>query len=233
MAGKVKVGETLRETFVVYRAQAQILLPVAFALFLVAAVVKYLTPDDFGLFVVPLVFGILVGTLYQGMVVGLVRDTRDGQRSASVGELVRSVLPVLGPLVGAGILAGLGIGFGFALLLIPGLYLMTIWAVIAPVIVVEDRDVMDAFGRSRQLVDANGWRVFVIVVLIVGLLAFLLGFALIFLVNQISDNVLVRIAASTLSQTITAPIEALVASVLYFRLVELKHQADRGGSVLQ
>jgi hypothetical protein len=225
MDGKVSVGETLRETFAIYRHQARILLPLAFALFLVVAVVKYLTPYDFGLFVVPLVFGILVGTLYQGMVVGLVRDTRGGRRRSSVGDLVRSVLPVLGPLVGAGILAGLGIGFGFALLLVPGLYLMTIWAVIAPVIVVEDRDVMAAFGRSRQLVDGNGWRVFVVIVLIVGLLAFILGLGLILLANQISDNVLVRIAASTLSQTITAPVEALVASVLYFRLVELKQQA--------
>lgn len=225
MDGKVSVGETLRKTFAIYRDQAGVLLPVAFALFLVVAAVKYLTPDDFGLFVVPLVFGILVGTLYQGMVVGLVRDTRGGRRSSSVGGLVRSVLPVLGPLIGAGILAGLGIGFGFALLLIPGLYLMTIWAVIAPVIVVEDRDVMDAFGRSRQLVDGNGWRVFVVIALIVGLITFILGLGLILFVNQISDNVLVRIAASTLSHTITAPIEALVASVLYFRLIELKHQA--------
>ena len=34
------------------------------------------------------------------------------------------------------------------------------WAVIAPVIVVERRGVFDAFGRSRQLVRGNGWPVF-------------------------------------------------------------------------
>jgi hypothetical protein len=159
------------------------------------------------------------------MVVGLVRDVRAGRRDSSVRELVRSVLPVLGPLFGAGILAGIGIGLGLALLAVPGLYLMTIWAVIAPVIVVEDRDVMDAFGRSRELVSGNGWRVFVVIVLIIGLITFLPGLALILLVHQISDNALIGIAVSTLSQTITAPLEALVASVLYFRLVELKQQA--------
>jgi hypothetical protein len=134
------------------------------------------------------------------------------------------MVAVLGPLFGAGILASIGIGLGLALLAVPGLYLMTIWAVIAPVIVVEDRDVMDAFGRSRELVGGNGWRVFAVIVLIIGLITFLLGLALILFVHQISHNVLVSIAVSTLSQTIAAPIEALVASVLYFRLVELKQQ---------
>ena len=38
------------------------------------------------------------------------------------------------------------------LLIVPGLILLTIWAVIAPVIVVERSGVIDAFRRSRELV---------------------------------------------------------------------------------
>jgi len=222
MEKKLSVGDTLKETFAIYRDQAAVLLPVALGLFLLVAAVQALTPESFAFFIVPLIFSILVGTLYQGMVVRLVQDVRDGRRDNSVGALMRSVLPVLGPLVGAGILAGIGIGVGTVLLVVPGLYLMTIWAVIAPVIVVENREVLESFGRSRELVRDHGWQVFTIVVLIVGLISLLIGFAGILIANQLADSVVVEIGTRTLTSTITAPVEALVASVVYFRLLALE-----------
>lgn len=150
------MGETLGEAFAIYREQAGVLLPVAFWLFLVTAVIEELTLERLSLFWIGIVVSLAVGTLYQGMVVGLVSDVQDGRRDSSTGDLMRSVLPVLWPLIGAGLLAALGIAGGFLLLIVPGLYLLTIWAVIAPVIVVERRRVFDAFGRSRQLVRDNG-----------------------------------------------------------------------------
>jgi hypothetical protein len=230
MNPKLSVGDTLRQAFAIYRDQARVLLPVAFILFLVVAVVNTLAPDDFAFFVIPLIFSILVGTLYQGMVVRLVQDVQDGRRDSSVGDLIRSVLPVLGPLVGAGILAGLGIAFGTVLLIVPGLYLTTIWAVIAPVIVVEDRDVLEAFGRSRWLVRDFGWPVFVVVVLIVGLVSLLIGIGFFHIARSFADSAPLEIAASAISSTITAPIEALVASVLYFGLLEIKRQEPAADS---
>lgn len=232
MKSQLDVGATLREVFALYRDQARLLLPVAFLLFLVSAVANVLAPAGFGFFVIPLILGILIATLYQGMVVSLVRDLRGGGRKSSVRDLVSSVWQVLWELVGAGILAGLGIGFGFLLVLVPGLYLTTIWAVIAPVIVVERREVLEAFGRSRQLVRGNGWRVFVVVVLVAGLISFVVGIVFLLLAREIADNPVLAIASSALASTITAPVEALVASVLYFRLLNLRQPIDEA-SVLQ
>jgi hypothetical protein len=223
MERRLEVGATLREVFDVYRDQAGVLLPVAFWLFLVVAIVNGLTEGNLSLFWLGIVVSLAVGTLYQGMVVSLVKDIQDGRRDSSVGELMRSVLPVLGPLIGAGILAGFGIGAGLVLLIVPGLILLTMWAVIAPVIVVERRGVFDAFGRSRQLVKGDGWPVFWTVV-IAYLIAFVAEIAFVAIANGIADGPLLRIVFSALASTLAAPIGALVASVLYFRLVAIKRE---------
>src|SRR5689334_10920825 len=160
MEPKLSVGDTLSRTFSIYRDQAGVLLPVAFWLFLAVSIIEALFAGNIGLGLIAVAISLAASTLYQGTVVGLVSDVQDGRRDNSVGELMRSVAPVVMPLIGAGILSGLGIVFGFVLLVVPGLYLLTIWAVIAPVIVVERLGVFDAFGRSRQLVRGSGWPVF-------------------------------------------------------------------------
>lgn len=218
---KLSVGDTLSEVFGIYREHAGVLLPVAFWLFLIVAVVNGLTEDSLSLFWVSIIVGLAVGTLYQGTVVRLVQDVQDGRRDYSVGELMRAALPVLGTLIAAGILAGIGIGLGFVLLVVPGLFLATIWAVIAPAIVVEGRGVFEAFGRSRELVKGQGWPVLGTIVV-----AYLIAIAASLLFNaiaaSIADEPLLRIVFSALASTITAPITALVAAVLYFRLLAIK-----------
>jgi hypothetical protein len=221
MEQRLSVGDALSEVFHIYREQAGVLLPVAFWLFLIVAVVNGLTEGDFSLFWIGLVVGLAVGTLYQGMVVELVRDVQDGRRDSSVGDLFRSALPVLGVLIAAGILAGLGIGIGFVLLVVPGLFLATIWAVIAPAIVVERRGVFEAFGRSRQLVKGQGWPVFGTIV-VAYLIAFVASIVFAAIGAAVADGVIVSIVFSALASTITAPITALVAAVLYFRLIAIK-----------
>jgi len=221
MERKLSVGSALSQVFDIYREQAGVLLPVAFWLFLIVAVVNGLTEGNLSLFWLGIVVSLAVGTLYQGMVVELVRDVQDGRLDASVGDLMRSVLPVLGPLIGAGILAGIGIAVGLFLLIVPGLILLTMWAVIAPVIVIEHRGVLDAFGRSRQLVKDQGWPVFGTVV-VAFLIAIVVSLVLVAIAASIADGPLLRIVFSALASTVTAPIEALVASVLYFRLLAIK-----------
>jgi hypothetical protein len=217
MNRKLDVGATLSEVFSIYRDNAGVLLPVAFWLFLVVAILNGIAGSSLVLLLVASVAGIAAGTLYQGMVVNLVRDVQDGRRDFSAGELLRSATPFIAPLIGAGILAGLGIGIGLILFIVPGLILLTIWAVLAPVIVVEKSPVMAAFGRSRELVRGNGWQVFGAIV-VAFLIVIVGGIVFTAIAAAIADGPLLRIVFSALASTITAPVSALVAAVIYFRL---------------
>jgi hypothetical protein len=225
MNRKLDIGGTLSQAFSTYGSQAGVLLPVAFGLFLIVAVINGLLAGSLILLPLALAVSVVAGTLYQGMVVGLVSDVQDGRRDSSIDDLVRSTGPVILPLIGAGILAGIGIGIGFLLFVIPGLILLTIWAVIAPVIVVERTGVIEAFGRSRELVRSNGWQVFGVIVavfLIVAVVQAILGAIAV----GIDDSALMRIIFNLIASTVTAPIVALVAAVIYFRLRELEQPAE-------
>ncbi len=221
MNSKLDVGGTLSQIFSTYGAQAGVLLPVAFGLYLVVAVVNGIIVGSLLLFPLGLAVTVVAATLYQGLVVGLVKDVQDGRRDSSVGDLIDATWPVVLPLIGVGILAGIAIGVGFLLFVVPGLILLTIWAVIAPVIVVERSGVMDSFGRSRELVRGNGWQVFgviFVVFLITGVVAAILGA----IGTGISDSVGMRILFNLIASTITAPIAALAAATIYFRLLAIK-----------
>jgi uncharacterized membrane protein YiaA len=223
MEKRLDVGATLSESFALYREHAGVLMPLAFWLFLVVAVVDGLTEGDRSLFWVGELLSTVVGALYEGFAVSLVRDLHAGRREFSVRDLVRSVLPVLGPLVGAAIIYGLGVFFGTILLVAPGLYLATIWAVAAPVIVIERRRVFDALGRSRHLVGDNGWRTLgLLVVTGILILAVYLGFR--GLAIQLADGPIFLAVFNALASTVIAPFGGLTAAVLYFRLAAIKGQ---------
>jgi MFS family permease len=231
----LSVGDVLNRVFDLYKQNFGVLIPAAFWLFLVVSILSGIVGrGDIGLLLVVAVVSFAVAILYQGMVVSLVHDVQDGRRDSSVGELFRSVGPVLGPLIGASLLYGIGVGIGFFLLIVPGCILLTIWAVIAPAIVIEKRDVIAAFGRSRELVRGFGWPVFGTVI-VATLITFLVSAILTTIAEAIAGGPILRIVFSALAATLTAPVGGLVAAVLYYRLLELKgdvappHPSDTSG----
>lgn len=224
MNRKLDVGGTLSQIFSTYGQQAGVLLPLAFGLYLIVAIISGLFAGNFFLGLVAFGVGVIAATLYQGMVVSLVRDVQDGRRDSSVGQLVEETWPVVLPLIGAGILAGIGIAIGLVLIVIPGLILLTIWSVIAPVIVVERSGAIDAFGRSRAVVKGNGWQVFG-VILVVFLITTIVSIVLGLIGAGISDTFAMRALFSLIASTITAPIGALAASTIYFNLIALQGSA--------
>jgi hypothetical protein len=211
---RIEPGRILREVFRIYGAQAGVLLPVALVLFGIDALIGYALSEG-ALTIIASIVSIVISTFYQGMVVQLVRDVLDGRRDNSAGDLLRSVSPVVLTLILISLLAGIATVIGFIALIIPVLYLMTIWAVIAPVVVVERPDGLDAFGRSRALVKGHGWQVFGVIILII-LLILAVAIVTGVLISSVGDAGGV-IAGWALS-VVVAPISALAAAVLYFAL---------------
>jgi hypothetical protein len=138
---------------------------------------------------------------------------------------------VLVPLIGECLLFGIGVAIGLFLLVVPACFLLTIWAVIAPAIVIEGKGVRAAFGRSRDLVRGFRWPVFGVVVvalLITALTSVILdGVAAAIVGGPLlrPNGVILRIVLDALDSTLTVPVFGLVAAVLYYRLIELKEES--------
>ncbi len=163
----------------------------------------------------------VVGSLWlEGAFVRGVETARSGVFTTPIAELFRGARPFIGRLFLSGLLAGLGIILGLVFVIVPGLILMTWWSLIAPVIVVENRSTLDAFGRSRELVRGHGWTVFAVLIIS----SLLSAFASLFVQAAFSrlppfgEIVIGR----TLAQAIVTPFGAIAITVAYFRLRELR-----------
>jgi hypothetical protein len=196
-----------------------VLLPAAVILYVIPSLIGF--SRSAGAQALGLAFTIIAAVAYQGIVVQAVRDIQDDVRDLSLGKLFRSISRVLGPLLWTAILVGLGVFVGLLAFIIPGLVLLTQWAVAAPVVVVEDRTAPQSMGRSRQLVHGHGWQVFgVLIVTFVLVLVADTAFAA--AANAISGSDASFAIANLIAGTITAPIFALASAVLYLELLKLK-----------
>lgn len=109
------------------------------------------------------------------------------------------------------------------LFLIPALYLLTVWSVAIPIVVLERPGGLLALGRSRALVRGNGWRVFWVNLLLVILLG-VAGAAVGLLAYSASASL--GLVVTVVVGVLTAPISALAEAVLYFELRAARGEAD-------
>ena len=220
MTAHLDIGRVFNRIFELYTSQASIYLPAALILFIPAAIINgaILTGSASLLLVLlSVAVGFVTTFIYQGVVVQSVNDLRDGQRDLSIGELFSSVVPVLGILIVVGLVGGFAEGIGFLLLIVPGVFLVTVWAVVAPAVVIE-RKGFDAFGRSYELVRGNFWQVLGVIVILF-ILQFVVQQILAAIGGGISNNLVVYAIFVLIANVVVAPLSALASAVMYFELL--------------
>ncbi|MFL5821683.1 MAG: hypothetical protein ACJ76S_13460 [Solirubrobacteraceae bacterium] len=235
MREKLDIGGVISRVFNTYRDQAGVLLPAAVLVYLPFAIINGIilsTGANVILVFITSILQAIAALLFTGMVVQLVRDIQDGRRDSSIGQLFESVVPVLGALIGVIILAAIGITIGFILLIVPGLILLTLWAVVVPVTVVERPGVTAAFGRSRELVRGSGWQVLAVLVIFF-LIQVVLGRVLGAIVAGITASVVGVIIAQLLVNVLVGPLTALAQPTMYFDLRRLKEAAPAAAGAVE
>ena len=217
----------LSEAWEMYKAHWQHLLTIALAVYAAVAVVSFLLAlllDQWAAGILAALVSLVATFWLQGALVRAVDDIRDGRADLSFGETFARVRPQLPAIIVAGVLAAIGIIIGLILLIIPGLFLLTRWILIIPVIVLEGRSAGESFGRSRDLVRGHGWNVFgVIVLTILVLLAFRIVLEIVlFPLSNEFQSLLTELIAGT----VATPFAVLAWTILYFRLRDAKEPAQ-------
>lgn len=129
-----------------------------------------------------------------------------------------------GSVIGAVVVGGLA---SFVLFVGPSLFLMTIWSVAAPVVVLERPGGLLALPRSHQLVRGNRLRVFATILALVVPIG-VAGSAI-----ELGGHALggiPAIVAQMLVAVLIAPIPALAATALYFELRDNSPHASQPGT---
>jgi hypothetical protein len=218
----VQPGEVIGVAWGMYKAHWRHFVAIAFIVYLLVSLLVLLLAFLLGwLGALAAIFVTVAGVFWvQGALVVAVEDVRDGRADLSLTETLGHVRPHLNTLALAGLLASIGIFIGLLLLIVPGLYLLTIWSVIVPVIVLEGATVMSSFGRSRELVRGNGWNSFGVIVLTVLVLiaiAIVVELALFWLPKGVDYYVI-----TVIRNSLSAPFAALAWTNMYYRLRDLR-----------
>jgi hypothetical protein len=234
-APRLRIGATVADASRVYRSQAPLLLATAAIVFVPLALLEavlerfgHLEVDRADVLTGAIVaatfaeFGVaaLGDEFYAGIVAAAVGETRSGRRRPRLRRLARE-LPYL-RLIAADLIITTGTSIGLDLLLVPGLVFYTWFGLAGPLIKIEGLDVRAGLARSHELVRGSFAPVFVLL----GLL-YVGGNVFTVVVQQASvwsvgDSFLGDWAGASVVALLVTPIEAVVAVVIAYRLIELK-----------
>jgi hypothetical protein len=220
----------LGEAWALYRRHAKHFIVIAFVIYLVVAVVTALlslAAGSWGAFL-GLLFSLFGMFLLQAALVKAVQDVRDGRVDLDFGQTVRAALPYVGSVAIASVLASIGITIGLALIIVPGLILLTFWSMIVPCIVIGGAGSIESFGRSWRTVRGYAWNVFgtFVVVFLILIVGEIVISAILLALPYAWRNFVADVVAGTL----VAPFLAAVVTLVYYRLTAAHGGAAEPGA---
>jgi hypothetical protein len=157
----------------------------------------------------------LIGPLISALHVHAVKEAREGGEPR-LGSIARQGLRVLPVVAAVTIVSWLGIIVGFVALIIPGIYLLLRWFVVAQAAAIEDQGWLPALRRSGELVEGHFRHVFVVfvcMVLIVDGPAYLIGLGF----DHESTSVISFLVGSVVL-VFAYSFSALITALLYYDL---------------
>jgi hypothetical protein len=228
--GMSPLSGVLGEAWALYRRHAQHFIVISFVIYLVVAVVTALlslVAGSWGAFL-GLLFSLFGMFLLQAALVKAVQDVRDGRADLNFGDTVRAALPFVGSVAIASILASIGIAIGLALIIVPGLILLTFWSLIVPWIVVGGAGAFESFGRSWRTVRGYAWNVFGTFVVV--FLILIVGEIVISAVLLALPYAWRNFVADVVAGTLVAPFLAAVVTLVYYRLTAAHGEPAEAGT---
>jgi hypothetical protein len=153
-------------------------------------------------------------------------------RQTNIVENLRTGLAFLLPVLGLLIIACIGVVVGLFCLVVPGIFLMVIWAVAVPALVTERLSIGNALKRSAALTEGYRWQVFGLGVIVV--VATILANIVVSIPGGIIGAIVpfepVRHAAHSLTEDLFKIVTTLISAVmtisLYYELRSVKEAAE-------
>jgi hypothetical protein len=163
--------------------------------------------------------------LQAALIQGTISDL-NGQRS-TLGQTLSVGFAVFLPVLLISIVNWLGIIFGMILLVVPGLMVMTAWAVVIPVRVVERTGFSESFSRSGALTKGSRWKIFglmliyLIIAIALGMLATTLAGVGLTKANTMVNNI-PYIILEWITRLVLSLLGAVGVAAIYYELRTVK-----------
>lgn len=217
--------EIIDASFQFYKAHAGDLLVLCALLLVPPMIIKAITPAPYDS-LIEIVSNLML-LVSQGAIAILVAAALEEDSSLTAGEVLRRL--GAGNVIIVAIMAGILMGLGAILLVIPGVIVAVWLAVATPVAAIEGRRNSDALGRSRDLARGYFWHVFLTMLLawiIFIALAFGATLGLMLVLGMVGlPERLVELVAGVMLVPLF-PLVGVATSLLYFDLRIKREGAD-------